>query len=511
MEHHASGQQQGASSQGNSTLDFNSLLLGSGPQPFHQAQYAGQYASSSSSPSSSSLTSFLHQEDSLPAYGDPRSASSADFSSSLLSSTPAAQVGTSQQLPSQNLAYPLISRTNEGKKDQQPIITMQQQPEYHHAPSSGSSGLQIPQQQTSSQSHQPQQSAYPQRFQQGPSQNLSGGAARLQPSYPVLETPGHDPVQNLLDSYPSPQTENQKIVKMLEIIAGHIQEHHKRFNNFVVNMEERLGGLEAAVSQLVLNDPELSKRMEACGRREDKERESQKERERSTSRHHISGSSTSGKKKKKTKTTPDHETELYTRSAAGTSSRDVAGEEIDEELARKLQAQFNAEAEIEALKKESITLADEEYAQKLQGLYLKSDPQSGKRGLTTSAPATPVPKKDTPKKPSPTSSKAEEKSLWSRLFGPSKPESDEESDEDDDPKLAPKKTEITTTYPATGRGTSLMGTGMVPMSYYYPTGLPQHQFMVPQGYAPYPMALPPGHQYTYPAPSGSTAQSTNQQ
>lgn len=170
MEHHASGQQQGASSQGNSTLDFNSLLLGSGPQPFHQAQYAGQYASSSSSPSSSSLTSFLHQEDSLPAYGDPRSASSADFSSSLLSSTPAAQVGTSQQLPSQNLAYPLISRTNEGKKDQQPIITMQQQPEYHHAPSSGSSGLQIPQQQTSSQSHQPQQSAYPQRFQQGPSQ-----------------------------------------------------------------------------------------------------------------------------------------------------------------------------------------------------------------------------------------------------------------------------------------------------------------------------------------------------
>jgi len=178
-------------------------------------------------------------------------------------------------------------------------------------------------------------------------QNLSGGSARLQPSYPVLETPGHDPVQNLLDSYPSPQTENQKIVKMLEIIAGHvppppnqlgglahssrpiqIQEHHKRFNNFVVNMEERLGGLEAAVSQLVLNDPELSKRMEACGRREDKERESQKERERSTSRHHISGSSTSGKKKKKTKTTPDHETELYTRSAAGTSSRDVAGEEV---------------------------------------------------------------------------------------------------------------------------------------------------------------------------------------
>ena len=37
-----------------------------------------------------------------------------------------------------------------------------------------------------------------------------------------------------------------------------------------------------------------------------------------------------------------------------------------EELARKLQAQFNAEAEIEALKKESITLSDEEYAQRLQ-------------------------------------------------------------------------------------------------------------------------------------------------
>jgi hypothetical protein len=43
---------------------------------------------------------------------------------------------------------------------------------------------------------------------------------------------------------------------------------------------------------------------------------------------------------------------------------------VDEELARKLQAQFNAEAEIEALKKESITLSDEEYAQRLQVRFI---------------------------------------------------------------------------------------------------------------------------------------------
>jgi hypothetical protein len=30
-------------------------------------------------------------------------------------------------------------------------------------------------------------------------------------------------VQSLLEAYPNPQTENQKIVKMLEIIAAHVR------------------------------------------------------------------------------------------------------------------------------------------------------------------------------------------------------------------------------------------------------------------------------------------------
>jgi hypothetical protein len=51
-------------------------------------------------------------------------------------------------------------------------------------------------------------------------------AARPLGSYPTIESSsgaGRDPVQSLLEAYPNPQTENQKIVKMLEIIAAHVR------------------------------------------------------------------------------------------------------------------------------------------------------------------------------------------------------------------------------------------------------------------------------------------------
>lgn len=51
-------------------------------------------------------------------------------------------------------------------------------------------------------------------------------AARPLGSYPTIESgsgAGRDPVQSLLEAYPNPQTESQKIVKMLEIIAAHVR------------------------------------------------------------------------------------------------------------------------------------------------------------------------------------------------------------------------------------------------------------------------------------------------
>lgn len=66
------------------------------------------------------------------------------------------------------------------------------------------------------------------------------------------------------------------------------------------NVEERLGNLEASVSQLALNDPEMSKRLETLGRREKMERE--RERDRSASRNpSFLGTSQSDSKKKKKK------------------------------------------------------------------------------------------------------------------------------------------------------------------------------------------------------------------
>ena len=55
-------------------------------------------------------------------------------------------------------------------------------------------------------------------------------AARPLGSYPTLESSGagRDPVQSLLEAYPNPQTESQKIVKMLEMRGSFMMPHALR-------------------------------------------------------------------------------------------------------------------------------------------------------------------------------------------------------------------------------------------------------------------------------------------
>jgi hypothetical protein len=95
-----------------------------------------------------------------------------------------------------------------------------------------------------------------------------------------------------------------------------MQEQHKRLDNFMSNVEERLGGLEAAVSQLALNDPELAKRTEALSQRERMERERERDRERSAPRSpplyaaSPKAPKSDLKKKKKKKIVPEYEREL---------------------------------------------------------------------------------------------------------------------------------------------------------------------------------------------------------
>jgi len=99
--------------------------------------------------------------------------------------------------------------------------------------------------------------------------------------------------------------------------------------------------------------------------------------------------------------------------------------EADEELARKLQRQFNAEAESPISMTDS-TVSDEEYARKLQSLYLKRDMQrvakkkaatpSG-RNLVTFFPSSLMFHKEAKEALDPKKKPEEKPSLWSRLFG----------------------------------------------------------------------------------------------
>ena len=99
--------------------------------------------------------------------------------------------------------------------------------------------------------------------------------------------------------------------------------------------------------------------------------------------------------------------------------------EADEELARKLQRQFNAEAESPI--STDNTVSDEEYARKLQSLYLKRDMQrvakkkaatpSGRNLVTFSPESSLMFHKEAKEALDPKKKPEEKPSLWSRLFG----------------------------------------------------------------------------------------------
>jgi len=146
---------------------------------------------------------------------------------------------------------------------------------------------------------------------------------------------------------------------------------------------------------------------------------------------------------------------------------DSAYLDTDEELARKLQSKFNQEAEMASIKTETQSLTDEEYAQRLQALYLKTDAR---------------PKKSLPPRKQDDSKKGDDKpSLWSRLFGPTKPE-DSDSDEEE---LKPMDRKSASTSNPSGSltvdttGNPSARPTSVPVGYAYP----QHPFM--PYYTPY--------------------------
>jgi len=136
----------------------------------------------------------------------------------------------------------------------------------------------------------------------------------------------------------------------------------------------------------------------------------------------------------------------------------------DEELARKLQTQLNAEAEYASIKSETMRVSDEEYAQRLQSMYLKTDPGNNRKQ--------PAKKKDEEKKPD------EEKSLWSRLWGNAKQDESDEEEESGKPtdRKRPTTGDVTLNPPGTGRMQPM------PLGYPYPTPT----YVIPQqGGMPY--------------------------
>jgi len=310
---------------------------------------------------------------------------------------------------------------------------------------------------------------------------------------------------------------------VVERCSKQMQQQYKRLDGFMHNVEERLGGLEAAVSQLVLSNPDVATRLEAFSHREE---------ERGGSSLYPAASKDKGgasskpqqKKKKKKAITVENDRDLGRITTPELGYRPMpqpAGDEVDEELARKLQAQFNAEAEIEALKRDSIALSDEDYAQKLQSLYLKRDAAAPANQTSKRTPTSAADKDDQKKKTD--STKPEEKSLWNRLFGAPKADSEADSENEAKPTKKDKATEVATIYPmnassrpssvgapGTGSGTASSGQQLMALPCYYP-GMPQQPFVFPaQGmpqYAPYPLTLQPGAQYLYPtSPTSAVAQ-----
>jgi len=278
-------------------------------------------------------------------------------------------------------------------------------------------------------------------------------------------------VQALLDAYPNPQTETDKLRKLMEAMMVQFRDHQERVMDYMQGIDQRLAQLEGEVQEL--SGRRSSSRPPIKEKPEEKERE--RERDRYTPASYLAEPKKSKDKKSRKKS---GRKEPKAPSAA------------DEELARKLQEQFNLEAEQAGMKSEAQALTDEEYAQKLQALYLKRDSAIARREARKDE------KKPEKKKPDEKSATPEEKpSLWSRIFGGNDEDEDDDEKEEKEAKLKPKqaKKPDQPAAPATATQATYPGLPMPAGGLRQPTTI---QPMPPYAYYPgAPMMMPPGYQY----------------
>jgi len=311
-----------------------------------------------------------------------------------------------------------------------------------------------------------------------------------QPVYGYPGTAEHkDPVKALIEAYPNPQTEYEKLRQSIENMNLQLQAHFKKMEFFTESVDHRLASLESVVKELSGTSPKATQNSLYPAK--------PSERERSPS-YKYKTSPKGTKKKKKSRTIAAYETDPKSTPAPTISETT----ESDEDLARRLQKQFNLEASDQlhdtTTTASTPSVSDEEYARRLQALYLKRDLQRTEKKKPGSE------KKDVP---ATSTKKPEEKpSLWSRLFGGTGEEGKVEEDEDDTelktitPKSAPAtKASVYSPVPASAPLQPLPMT--TPYGFY-----PQQPYMLgtqgmPQ-YAPYlPMQAPPGTQFVLPQQS----------
>eukprot|EP01089_Gocevia_fonbrunei_P005387 TRINITY_DN1574_c0_g1_i1.p1 TRINITY_DN1574_c0_g1~~TRINITY_DN1574_c0_g1_i1.p1 ORF type:complete len:402 (+),score=81.90 TRINITY_DN1574_c0_g1_i1:361-1566(+) len=236
-----------------------------------------------------------------------------------------------------------------------------------------------------------------------------------------------DTVQGLLESYPNPQTENKKLLGLIETLIRKFDDHSVKVERSLHQLDQRLTSLESSTKDFNHNRHGHSNR----------------------SNGHLD----SRKKQKKRSSSAFYEGK-DPKNSSGASGVQL---QSDEELARQLQAQFNQEESAGTLVSHTQTLSDEEYAQKLQAAYLRREYAAARRKSKS------VDKKQEKK------DKKEEESkptLWSRLFGV---KSEDESDNEDfnlqekkKPKASGKKKEKKAESPSTPTSATL------PFPYYYP-------------------------------------------
>jgi len=245
--------------------------------------------------------------------------------------------------------------------------------------------------------------------------------------------------------------------------------HFKKMELFTESVDQRLSTLEAAVKE---NSPKSKPATSLYP----------KDSNRDKSAVYKYKTSPKAKKKKKSRLISAYETDpksIPTPSIAETESHI----ESDEELARKLQRQFNSEAE-SAVVPVDTTVSDEEYARRLQSLYLKRDMQRvAKKKTVVSPEAAQDPKKKPEEKPS----------LWSRLFGGTAEEGQTEEENEDTTELKPMTSKGNSAVkPGTYPTVPTTGTPLQPLPVAAPYGFyPQQPFMLgAQGIPQYTSYMP---------------------